>query len=161
MEKRGKIVILGCGRVGIALTQMLVHAGYEVTVIDKNRQAFERLPRHLPVEEVVGLGIDQEVLERAGIKEAQGFIAVSGGDNSNVMAAQIAQRVYRVPKVLARIKDPLRAQAYRDMGLQVFCTPIVDAGIFFDALHDRPFSKVEDYLPTPSYLLEDYMKEVE
>jgi len=113
---------MGCGRVGILLTQELVKAGHQVTVIDKNRSAFDRLPPGFEAKQVVGLGFDKDVLEGAGIKEADAFLAVSSGDNSNIVSARVAREHYHVPKVIARIYDPMRAEIYEKLNIPTVST---------------------------------------
>jgi trk system potassium uptake protein len=115
-------IIMGCGRVGILLTQELAKAGYTVTVIDKNPHAFDRLPPGFDARKVVGLGFDREVLEEAGIKEADAFLAVSSGDNSNIVSARVAREYYHVPQVIARIYDPLRADIYERLNIPTVST---------------------------------------
>jgi trk system potassium uptake protein TrkA len=111
------IVIMGCGRVGSLLSVELSKAGHSVAVIDKRADAFDRLPPGFDAKTVVGLGFDREVLEEAGIKEAGAFIAVSNGDNSNIVSARIAREHYHVPKVIARIYDPRRAEIYERLNI--------------------------------------------
>ena len=113
---------MGCGRVGILLTQELSKAGHDVTVIDKNPHAFERLPPGFDAKEIVGIGFDREVLEEAGIKEADAFLAVSSGDNSNIVSARVAREYYHVPRVIARIYDPLRADIYERLNIPTVST---------------------------------------
>jgi len=113
---------MGCGRVGILLTQELVKDGHQVTVIDKNRSAFDRLPPGFEAKQVVGLGFDKDVLEEAGIKEADAFLAVSSGDNSNIVSARVAREHYHVPKVIARIYDPMRAEIYERLNIPTVST---------------------------------------
>lgn len=113
---------MGCGRVGILLTQELAKAGHEVSVIDKKPEAFDRLPPGFEAKQVVGLGFDQEVLEEAGIKEADAFLAVSNGDNSNIVSARVAREHYHVPKVIARIYDPWRADIYERLNIPTVST---------------------------------------
>ena len=113
---------MGCGRVGILLTQELVKAGHEVSVIDKNPHAFDRLPPGFEAKKFVGLGFDRDVLEEAGIKEAEAFIAVSSGDNSNILSARVAREHYHVPKVIARIYDPMRAEIYERLNIPTVAT---------------------------------------
>jgi trk system potassium uptake protein len=113
---------MGCGRVGILLTQELVKAGHEVGVIDKNPAAFDRLPPGFEARTYVGLGFDRTVLEEAGIKEADAFIAVSSGDNSNIVSARVAREHYHVPKVIARIYDPRRAEIYEKLNIPTVAT---------------------------------------
>jgi trk system potassium uptake protein TrkA len=113
---------MGCGRVGILLTQELSKQGHEVTVIDKNPAAFSRLPPGFEARTIVGLGFDREVLEDAGIKEADAFLAVSSGDNSNIVSARVARETYHVPKVIARIYDPMRADIYERLNIPTVST---------------------------------------
>lgn len=108
---------MGCGRVGILLTQELSKAGHDVAIIDKNPAAFDRLPPGFEAKQVVGLGFDRDVLEEAGIKEADAFLAVSNGDNSNIVSARVAREHYHIPKVIARIYDPRRADIYERLNI--------------------------------------------
>jgi len=114
------IVILGCGRVGSALSVQLTKAGHSVAVIDKRADAFDRLPPGFEAQTVVGIGFDRNVLEEAGIKTAAedgAFVAVSNGDNSNIVSARIAREHYHVKKVIARIYDPRRAEIYERLSI--------------------------------------------
>jgi trk system potassium uptake protein len=108
---------MGCGRVGAELTVQLSKAGHSVTVVDKRPEAFDRLPPEFNAKTVVGVGFDREVLEEAGIREADGFMAVSNGDNSNIVSARIAREYFRVPNVVARIYDPRRAEIYERLNI--------------------------------------------
>jgi trk system potassium uptake protein len=110
-------VIMGCGRVGAELTIQLSKAGHSVAVVDKRKHAFDRLPPEFKARTVVGVGFDREVLEEAGIRDADAFMAVSNGDNSNIVSARIAREHYRVPKVVARIYDPRRAEIYERLNI--------------------------------------------
>src|SRR5205823_6383406 len=111
----------GCGRVGSELSHALVEGGHEVTVIDKNAEAFYRYPPG-DARKIVGLGFDRDVLESAGIKDADAFIAVSSGDNSNIVSARVALEHYHVPKVIARIYDPRRAEIYERLNIPTVAT---------------------------------------
>ncbi len=114
------VVVLGCGRVGSELAARLDRDGHSVAIIDKNARAFSRLPLDYGGKKVEGIGFDREVLEEAGIKEAaQGgaFIAVSNGDNSNIVSARIAREHYRIGQVIARIYDPRRAEIYERLNI--------------------------------------------
>jgi len=113
---------MGCGRVGILLTQELAKAGHEIAVIDKNERAFDRLPPGFEAKRVVGLGFDRDVLEEAGIKEADAFLAVSSGDNSNILSARVAREHYHVKNVIARIYDPMRAEIYERLNIPTVST---------------------------------------
>jgi trk/ktr system potassium uptake protein len=111
------IVIMGCGRVGAALTVTLAKAGHSVAIIDKREEAFDRLPPGFEAKQIVGQGFDREILEAADIKEAGAFVAVSSGDNSNIVSARVAREHYHVPKVVARIFDPRRAEIYEKLNI--------------------------------------------
>ncbi len=90
-------VIMGCGRVGAELTIQLAQGGHTVAIVDKRREAFDRLPPGFEAKTIVGIGFDREVLEQAGIKDADAFIAVSNGDNSNIVSARVAREHFKVP----------------------------------------------------------------
>jgi trk system potassium uptake protein TrkA len=112
-----KVVIMGCGRVGAELTVELAKAGHEVAIIDKRKEAFDRLPPGFDARTIVGVGFDRETLEDAGIKEADAFVAVSSGDNSNILSARVAREYYHVANVIARIYDPRRAEIYERLNI--------------------------------------------
>lgn len=116
------LVIMGCGRVGAELTIQLSKAGHTVSVIDKRKEAFDRLPPDFNAKTIVGVGFDRDVLEEAGIREADAFIAVSNGDNSNIVSARIAREHYKVPTVIARIYDPKRADIYERLDIPTIAT---------------------------------------
>ena len=111
------VVVVGCGRVGSELAVALESEGHTVAVIDKNRNAFRRLPERFTGRAVLGFGFDRDHLEQAGIREADAVAAVTNGDNSNILTARIARETYDVPHVVARIYDPRRAVIYRQLGI--------------------------------------------
>ena len=113
---------MGCGRVGAELTIEMAKAGHSVAIIDKRKEAFDRLPPGFDAQKIVGVGFDREVLEEAGIKDADAFIAVSNGDNSNIVSARVAREQYSVPKVIARIYDPRRADIYERLDIPTVST---------------------------------------
>lgn len=110
-------VIMGCGRVGSLIASTLDANGHSVAVIDMDPKAFSRLPGDFSGRRVTGIGIDRDALKQAGIKDAYAFAAVSSGDNSNIIAARIAQEIYHVDHVVARIFDPSRAHVYERLGI--------------------------------------------
>ena len=116
------VVIMGCGRVGAELTVQLSKGGHSVAIIDKRKEAFDRLPPGFDARTIVGIGFDREILEQAGIKEADAFIAVSNGDNSNIVSARVAREHYHVDKVIARIYDPRRAEIYERLNIPTIAT---------------------------------------
>lgn len=111
------IVIMGCGRTGSMLARGLEQRGHSVAVIDIHAEAFRRLGQHFKGLTVKGVGFDREVLEEAGIRQAEGFAAVSSGDNSNILAARVVKEIYRVENVVARIYDQGRAQVFERLGI--------------------------------------------
>ena len=113
---------MGCGRVGILLTQELAKRGHDIAVIDKKAAAFDRLPPGFVAKTIVGLGFDRDVMEEAGIKDADAFLAVSSGDNSNILSARVAREHYHVPQVIARIYDPARAEIYERLNIATVST---------------------------------------
>ncbi len=113
---------MGCGRVGSELSLQLLQGEHEVTVIDKKATAFVKYPPGDRARQVIGLGFDRDILEAAGIKEADAFVAVSSGDNSNIVSARVALEHYHVPKVVARIYDPRRAEIYERLNIPTVAT---------------------------------------
>jgi trk system potassium uptake protein TrkA len=112
-----RVVIMGCGRVGSQLANILSLDGHDVRVIDMNPDSFRRLNKSFKGEKIVGFGFDREVLEKAGIKNADAFASVTNGDNRNIVGALIAKREYQVPMVVTRIYDPVRASVYQKLGI--------------------------------------------
>ena len=113
---------MGCGRVGSTLARSLEDRNHTVTVIDSEPDAFRRLGPGFGGDKVAGIGFDQEVLERAGIRRAEAFAAVSSGDNSNIIAARVARETFGVENVVARIYDPGRAEVYERLGISTVAT---------------------------------------
>lgn len=120
-----KVVILGCGRVGAHLARQLQEEGHHVTVVDEDSTTFSRLGPGFAGDLVVGTGIDEDVLRRAGIERADAFVAVTNWDNTNVMAAQVAREIFGVRRVICRIYEPLREEIYQDLGLETVCPTLL------------------------------------
>jgi trk system potassium uptake protein TrkA len=112
-----KVIIMGCGRVGDQLSLLLSGEGHDVVVIDQDAAALDRLSPGFVGRKIHGVGFDRDVLHRAGIEEAEGFASTSSSDNANIVAARIARNVFHVPRVVARLHDPRRAEIYRRLGL--------------------------------------------
>ncbi|MBC8139797.1 MAG: TrkA family potassium uptake protein [Fibrella sp.] len=127
-----KAIIVGCGRVGATLARMFAESGAEVTIIDLTSDAFRRLGTKFRGTRLVGTGTDISVLKRAGIEGSDVFVAVTDGDNRNLMATQIAKTVFDIPLVMTRVYDPARAAAYREMGIHTLCTTSIAANLMFD-----------------------------
>jgi trk system potassium uptake protein TrkA len=111
---------------------LLDHSGNAITVVDTDSRAFRRLPAGFGGETVIGTGIDEDVQRKAGIEEADVFIAVTNGDNRNIMAAQVARLIFEVPMVICRIYDPVREDTYRRLGLTTVCPTTTISAIILD-----------------------------
>jgi len=114
---RKKVIILGCGRMGAELASLLDRDGHDVTIIDPDVEAFRRLPVGFGGTIMAGDGLDPEMLRRVGIDKADAFIALTDGDNHNIMASEIARSLHDVPTVISQIKDPLRSEAFDALGI--------------------------------------------
>jgi trk system potassium uptake protein len=140
-----RYLIVGCGRVGSALAKLLDADGHEVIVVDENPTAFKRLGPKFRGHVVVGTGIDYDVLKRAGAATADGFVAVTDGDNRNIMAALIARRMFKIDHVVCRIYDPPRGQMYRDLGIQTVIPTTVSAKLIRDTLMNAPWDPTHTF----------------
>ena len=116
------VVIMGCGRVGSTLARSLEERNHTVSVIDSEPDSFRRLGPEFNGDKVTGFGFDQAVLEKAGIRRAEAFAAVSSGDNSNIIAARVARETFGIQQVVARIYDPGRAEVYQRLGITTVAT---------------------------------------
>jgi trk system potassium uptake protein len=116
------VVIMGCGRVGSTLARSLEDRNHTVSIIDSDPDSFRRLGPAFNGDKVTGYGFDQEVLEKAGIRRADAFAAVSSGDNSNIIAARVARETFGIDQVVARIYDPGRAEVYQRLGITTVAT---------------------------------------
>ncbi|MEV5710609.1 TrkA family potassium uptake protein [Actinoallomurus sp. NPDC052274] len=116
------IVIMGCGRVGSTLAHILEDKGHTVAIIDQSPEAFRRLRGGFKGRRITGFGFDRDVLVEAGIEQASAFVAVSSGDNSNIISARVARETFGVENVVARIYDPRRAEVYQRLGIPTVAT---------------------------------------
>ncbi len=128
------VIIVGCGRTGSLTAIMLDEAGHNVSVVDWSDTAFGRLGTNFKGSLIQGNAIEQTTLERAGAEHADVFVAATSGDNRNIMTSQVAKQIFGVPKVIARIKDPVRAEIYRDLGIRVDCRTLIGAQTLLDCL---------------------------
>jgi trk system potassium uptake protein TrkA len=116
-----KAVIIGCGRVGAGLADELDRAGWQVLIIDRLSSAFDRLPSSFGGTALRGDGTDEDTLRRAGAEGADLFLALTEGDNRNVMAAQLGIEALGAHRTVAKINDPVRAEAYAHLGIATVC----------------------------------------
>jgi trk system potassium uptake protein TrkA len=127
---------MGCGRVGARLAALMDAEGHKVTIMDVEPYSFRRLPATFKGRALVGNGLDEDALKKAGIEEADVFVSVTQGDNRNVMAAQIAKHIFNVPKVVCRIYDPIREEMYRTLGLETISPTKVGAELLRKVIED-------------------------
>lgn len=127
------ILIMGCGRVGAHLASLLDADGHKVTVLDNDSYSFRRLPPDFGGTALMGNGLQQDVLIKAGIETTDIFVATTQGDNRNIMACQVAKHIFNVPRVLCRIYDPLRQELFAGLGIEA----ISPTKIFAQILRDR------------------------
>jgi trk system potassium uptake protein TrkA len=129
-----RAVIVGCGRVGATMARALEAAGNDVTIIDLVTRAFDRLPATFGGNAVRGDGTDEDTLRRAGAENADLFLALTEGDNRNIMAAQLAVEALGIGRVYAKVNDPVRAQAYAELGIGTLCRTTMMADALLAAL---------------------------
>jgi len=127
------VIVVGCGRVGSQLATLLSVEGHNVVVIDKDVEAFKRLGTAFNGVTLKGLGFDEDVLEEAGIRDADAFAAVTNLDNSNLMAAEVARKLFGVKHVVARLYNPVRERTYQQLGLDYVCGTMLVA----EVLHEK------------------------
>ncbi len=116
-----KALIVGCGRVGSTIALQLQRESWDVTVVDENEDALSRLGEHWPGTFLVGHGIDVDLLREAGIEDADAVVAVTDGDNTNIVIGQVAQKRFDIGCVVVRVLDPARADFYSTLGLRTIC----------------------------------------
>ena len=136
-----RVVVIGSGRVGAGLAIAMAERGDTVSVVDKDPRAFERLGERFLGHTVEGIAFDRDVLEQAGVARADALVAVTGGDNSNIVAARVARDTYKVPRVIARIQDPRRAAIYEELGITTVATVGWTLGKIRDYLEHAPLKE--------------------
>jgi trk system potassium uptake protein len=147
-----KVVIFGCGRTGSTLGLQLASRGHDVTIIEQNPPAVRRLGDNHRCRIVFGSGLDEDILEDAGIREAEAFFALTRGDNTNLMAAQLVRINFNVPKVCVKVADPLRAEAYRKLGYFCITPSALTAGMMKNWILEEPFDSIDQYNLLPKEL---------
>ena len=128
---------MGCGRVGARLAGMLDTEGHDVTVLDTDAYSFRRLPPAFSGTALLGSGADEDTLRRAGIEEADAFLALTQGDNRNLMATQMAKYIFNVPRTICRLYDPLREDMYSSLGLETISPTVVFAQLLKEKLETK------------------------
>ena len=128
------VIVVGCGRVGSQLATLLSVEGHNVVVIDREADAFKRLGTLFNGVTIRGLGFDEEVLTEAGIVDADAFAAVTDLDNTNLMAAEVARKIFDVPHVVARLYNPVRERTYQQLGLDYVCGTTLVAEVLLDKI---------------------------
>jgi len=134
------IIIVGCGRVGSELANLLQNEGHNVVIIDNDPESFRRLGSTFNGVTLTGNGYNVELLKEAGAEKADALCVVTDGDNTNIMAAEVAKKIFKVPKVIARIYDPKRAHIYKHMGLDVISGTVLFAAMLRDKIIESHFT---------------------
>ncbi|MDD5746324.1 MAG: TrkA family potassium uptake protein [Candidatus Omnitrophica bacterium] len=134
------VIIVGCGRVGSKLAQILSFEGHDVVIIDRQQTAFRRLGESFNGLTLCGNGLNLDFLKAAGIEKAEVFCALTNGDNRNLVAAQIAKKIFRVAKVFARVYDPQRAEIFATVGVSIISGTMLFASMLRDKIMDAKFS---------------------
>jgi trk system potassium uptake protein len=129
-----KVIVVGCGRVGSAVALELDRIGWDVTAIDENEDALQRLGEHWSGGFVVGHGMDVDVLREAGIEEADAVVVATNGDNTNLVVGQIAQKQFDIQTTIVRVLDPARAKVYASLGLRTICPTSTAIDFLTDAV---------------------------
>jgi trk system potassium uptake protein TrkA len=135
-----EIIVVGCGRVGAAISTLLSEEGHNVTIIDKKEASFHRLGKNFNGLTLRGNGFDIDTLTKAGAKTADAFVVVTNGDNTNIMACQVAKDIFKIPRVIARLYDPRRAEIYQRLGLTILSGTTLVASMIRDKLIESSFS---------------------
>jgi trk system potassium uptake protein TrkA len=126
------LIVVGCGRVGAQLANFLAAEGHDVVVIDKNHGAFRRLGGIFNGITIEGIGFDEDVLREAGVEKADALAAVTDLDNTNLMIAEVARQIFKVPKVVARLYNPEKEASYQQFELNYVCGTTLVAGKILD-----------------------------
>ena len=132
-------IIGGCGRVGAQLAERLSSEGHDVVVVDQNPASFDRLGTGFNGDTLLGDFTDRETLVRAGIQRAEAVVAVTSYDNVNLMAVQIAQILFSVPRTVARLFNPAREESYRKMGVHYVSGTRLVAKAILNEIRDEAF----------------------
>lgn len=136
------IVVVGCGRVGSQLASFLAEEGHDVVVIDRDKTAFRRLGGAFNGLALEGVGFDPDVLKEAGVEKADALAAVTNLDNTNMMIAEIATKIFEVPCAVARLYNPEREASYHKLGLDYVCGTTLVAEKMLEKIIETPIKRV-------------------
>jgi len=134
------VMIIGCGRVGSQLALLLSQEGHNVTIVDKNPESFKRLGGAFNGIAATGNGFDEKLLKELKVERQDAFVSVTSGDNTNLMASQIAKKIFKVPRVMARVYDPQRADIYKKLGLDIISGTVLVAAMIRDKIIENRFT---------------------
>ncbi len=134
------IMIVGCGRVGSQLAVLLSQEGHNVTIIDKSSDSFKKLGGIFNGVTAVGNAFDEKLLRELKIEKQDAFVSVTSGDNTNLMASQIARKMFKVPRVIARVYDPGKADIYKKFDLDIISGTVLVAAMIRDKIIENRFT---------------------
>ncbi|HTP00658.1 MAG TPA: TrkA family potassium uptake protein [Anaerolineales bacterium] len=140
-----KVIVMGCGRIGSQVSELMSEQGHDVVVIDHDANAAGRLSPQFKGRVVQGLGFDRQILVKAGIEQADAFVAASSSDNANIVAARIARNIFRVPRVVARLYDPRQAEIYQRLGLSTISSTTWGAERIYQVLSHTDLDVIQTF----------------
>jgi trk system potassium uptake protein TrkA len=165
-----KAIIMGCGRIGEQVCRLLADEGHDVTVIDYDPEALERLGPDFKGRRIKGIGFDRDILIQAGIEDCDAFAATSSSDNANIVAGRIARHIFQVPRVVARLFDPRRTEIYRRLGLLTISSTSLGAERIRDLLVHAELEPTLSFgsgevslieLETPAFLIGRMVRDIQ
>jgi trk system potassium uptake protein TrkA len=140
-----KVIVVGCGRIGSQVSELMAQQGHDVVVIDHDANAIGRLGPRFKGRVVQGLGFDRQVLIEAGIEQTDAFVAASSSDNANIISARIARNIFHVPRVVARLYDPRRAEIYQRLGLTTISSTTWGAQRIYQVLSHTDLDVIQTF----------------
>lgn len=128
------ILVIGCGKLGARLANTLCYHGHDVSIVDRDEDAFEQLDDDFDGMTVVGMPMDMNVLRNAGVESCDAVAVVTADDNLNITVSQIVKEFFYVENVVARITDPVREDVFHQFGLKTICQTNLACGALYSAL---------------------------
>lgn len=131
------VIIMGGGRVGLTLADLLVNDGYDITLIENSENLCNNAAAELDALVICGNGTDTKTLEEANIQDADFFVAATGNDEANLLSS-ILVKDYDIPKIIARVSNPDHEEAFKKVGIDDVISPEITAAGFLEKIITRP-----------------------